>query len=151
MLRFVVFSLYIFEHKILIMDRDNYEPNEELRSIVVNHGVPKDNQIGIVDMRVRYIQKNDTWGSGDNYQQIVMETKGVEFSEKENTDSFIRMGIGPETPDEVDVENFWSINGLEDFAAIFNDFEERRKSNIRYEVIKRINLPDGTVEEKHFK
>lgn len=133
------------------MDRDNYEPNEERRGIVVNHGLPKDTQIGVVDMRVRYIQNNDTWGDSEKFQQVVMETKGVEFSEKENTDAFIRMGIGPETPDEVDMENFWSINGLEDFAVMFNDFEERRKSNIRYEVIKRIILPDGTVEEKHFK
>jgi hypothetical protein len=133
------------------MDMDKYEPNEEPRGIVVNHCIPKDTQIGVVDMKVRYIQNNDTWGSSDKYQQVIMETKGVEFSEKENTDSFIRMGIGPETPDEVDIENFWSINGLEDFAALFNDFEERRKSNIRYEVIKRVTLPDGSVEEKHYK
>ena len=112
---------------------------------MINHGFPKDDQVGIVDMNVRYIQRNDTMGDSDNYQQMTLQTEAVEFDEKENVDSFIRMSIGPKTPDEVDIEPFWSINGLEDLAQIFNNFEKRRGSTIHYKVVKEVTYPDGTV------
>ena len=117
----------------------------EYASQLVNHGYPADNQVGINEMNVGYIQNNDTMGDSDKWQQLRLEAVSTEFDEKENVDSFMRMSIGKKDPDEVDIEDFWSINGLEDFARIFNDFERRRGSNIHYKVVKEVTYPDGTV------
>lgn len=125
---------------------------KDYRSKIVNHGYPKDQEIGVVDMHTTYIQQTDTCGDSEQepYQQLMLETVGVEFCEKENTDAFIRMRVGKKYPDEVDVADFWSINGLEDLVSIFNNFERRRGSTIQYQVTKIVTLPDGTKEETKF-
>lgn len=122
----------------------------EYISQFVNHGYPADNQIGINEMNVGYIQKNDTMGDSDMWQQLRLEAVSTEFDEKENVDSFIRMSVGKKNPDEVDIEDFWSINGLEDLAHVFNDFERRRGSTIHYKVVKEVTYPDGTVHTGTF-
>ena len=122
----------------------------EYTSQLVNHGYPADNQIGINEMNVGYIQKNDTMGDSDMWQQLRLEAVSTEFDEKENVDSFIRMSVGKKNPDEVDIEDFWSINGLEDLAHVFNDFEHRRGSTIHYKVVKEVTYPDGTVHTGTF-
>lgn len=117
----------------------------EYTSQLVNHGYPDDNQIGINEMNAGYIQKNDTVGDSDMWQQLRLEAVSTDFDKNENVDSFIRMSVGKKDPDEVDVEDFWSVNGLEDLARVFNDFERRRGSTIHYKVVKEVTYPDGTV------
>lgn len=117
----------------------------EYTSQLVNHGYPDDNQIGINKMNAGYIQKNDTVGDSDMWQQLRLEAVSTDFDKNENVDSFIRMSVGKKDPDEVDVEDFWSVNGLEDLARVFNDFERRRGSTIHYKVVKEVTYPDGTV------
>lgn len=119
-------------------------------SQLVNHGYPEDSQIGINELNAGYIQRNDTMGDSDMWQQLRLEAVSAEFEEKENVDSFIRMSIGKKTPDECDVEDFWSINGLEDLARVFNDFERRRGSTIHYKVVKEVTYPDGSVHTGTF-
>ena len=122
----------------------------EYTSQLVNHGYPNDRQIGINELNAGYIQKNDTMGDSGMWQQLRLEAVSTEFDKNENVDSFIRMSIGKKTPDEVDVEDFWSINGLEDLASIFNDFERRRGSTIHYKVVKEVTYQDGTVHTGTF-
>lgn len=122
----------------------------EYTSQLVNHGYPDDRQIGINELNAGYIQKNDTMGDSDMWQQLRLEAVSTEFDKNENVDSFMRMSIGKKTPDEVDVEDFWSINGLEDLARVFNDFERRRGSTIHYKVVKEVTYPDGTVHTGTF-
>jgi hypothetical protein len=114
---------------------------DELQQIV-NDSMPSDGKIGVVETKVTYIQENDTWGESDQYQQIILTTKGVEYCDDEGTDAFIRMKIGKSYPSEVDICDFWSINGLEDLVRIFNDFQRRSGTNIRYKVTK-IVTPEG--------
>lgn len=124
--------------------------NTKYTSQLVNHGYPRDGQIGINELNVGYIQRNDTCGDSDLWQQLRLEAISTEFEEKENVDSFIRMRVGKKTPDECDIEDFWSINGLEDLVSIFNNFERRRGSTIHYKVIKEVTYPDGTVHTGTF-
>lgn len=122
----------------------------EYTSQLVNHGYPADSQIGINEMNAGYIQKNDTMGDSEMWQQLRLEAVSMEFDKNENVDSFIRMSVGKKNPDEVDVEDFWSVNGLEDLARVFNDFERRRGSTIHYKVVKEVTYPDGTVHTGTF-
>lgn len=117
---------------------------------MVNHGYPHDLETGIVDMNATYIQRNDTFADSDKWQQMTLETVGLDFDENENTDSFIRIKIGKRNGGEVDIEKFWSVNGLEDLARLFNDFERRRGSSIHYKVIKEVTHPDGTLHTGTF-
>ena len=130
------------------------QPIEDLHtgytSQLVNHGYPADGQIGINEMNAGYIQKNDTMGDSDMWQQLHLEAVSTDFDENENVDSFLRMRIGKKNPDEVDVEDFWSINGMEDLVRVFNDFERRRGSTIHYKVVKEVTYPDGTVHTGTF-
>ena len=114
-------------------------------SQLVNHGYPDEGQIGINEMNAGYIQKNDTMGDSNMWQQLRLESVSLQFDPKENVDSFLRMSIGKKDQGEVDVEDFWSISGLEDLVRIFNDFERRRGSTIHYKVIKEVTYPDGSV------
>ena len=112
---------------------------------LVNHGYPKGEEVGIVDMHVNYIQPSDTCSDTETpYQQLHLETVGVEYDPEENTDAFIRMQTG--CPEDVDIAPYWSINGLEDLVKIFNDFERRRGSTIHYKLTKDVTLPDGSVK-----
>ena len=122
----------------------------EYTSQLVNHGYPADNQIGINEMNAGYIQRNDTMGDSEMWQQLRLEAVSMEFDKNENVDSFIRMSVGKKNPDEVDVEDFWSVNGLEDLVRVFNDFERRRGSTIHYKVVKEVTYPDGTVHTGTF-
>ena len=122
----------------------------EYTSQLVNHGYPADGQIGINELNAGYIQNNDTMGDSDKWQQLRLEAVSTEFDEKENVDSFMRMSIGKKDPDEVDIEDFWSINGMEDLVRVFNDFERRRGSTIHYKVVKEVTYPDGTVHTGTF-
>lgn len=116
-----------------------------MNQTIVNHGYPEDEEIGVVDMHVNYIQKSDTCSSVETpYQQLHLETVGVEFDQNENTDAFIRMQTG--CPEDVDITPYWSINGLEDLVKIFNNFERRRGSTIHYKVTKEVTLPDRTIK-----
>ena len=128
----------------------NEDINTGYVSQLVNHGYPADEQIGINEMNVGYIQKNDTMGDSDMWQQLRLEAVSMDFDENENVDSFIRMSIGKKVPNEVDVEDFWSINGLEDLVRVFNDFERRRGSTIHYKVVKEVTYADGTIHTGTF-
>lgn len=114
-------------------------------SQLVNHGYPDEGQIGINEMNAGYIQKNDTMGDSNMWQQLRLESVSLQFDPRENVDSFLRMSIGKKNQGEVDIEDFWSINGLEDLVRIFNDFERRRGSTVHYKVIKDVTYPDGSV------
>lgn len=123
---------------------------DELQQIV-NDSMPDDGKIGVVETKVTYIQENDTWGHANQFQQMILTTKGVAggYNEKENTDAFIRMKIGKIHPKETDICDFWSISGLEDLVKIFNDFGRRSGTNIRYKVTKIVTPSDSDpiVEE----
>lgn len=114
---------------------------DELQQIV-NDSTPDVGKIGVVETRVTYIQENDTWGNVSQLQQMILTTQGMGYSEDEGTDAFIRMKIGKTHPKEVDICDFWSISGLEDLVRIFNDFQRRSGTNIRYKVTK-IVTPEG--------
>ena len=114
---------------------------DELQQIV-NDSTPDPGKIGVVETRVTYIQENDTWGNVSQLQQMILATQGVGYSEDEGTDAFIRMKIGKIHPKEADICDFWSISGLEDLVRIFNDFQRRCGTNIRYKVTK-IVTPEG--------
>lgn len=122
----------------------------EYTSRLVNHGYPDDNQIGVNETIAGYIQRNDTMGDSDKWQQLRLEAVSSEFEERENVDSFIRMSVGKKVPNEVDIEDFWSINGLEDLVRVFNDFERRRGSTIHYKVVKEVTYPDGSLHTGTF-
>ncbi len=123
---------------------------DELQNIV-NKSIPDANEIAVGETTVKYLQENDTWGESEQYQQMIFTTVGLAdgYNEKENTDSFIRMKVGKSEPNEDDVCDFWSINGLEDLVKIFNDFQRRSGTNIRYKVTKIVTPPDSDpiVEE----
>ena len=121
------------------------EPSSNTVHSIVNHSCPKDNQIGILQQRATYIQQPDTNSDPEGYQTLTLGTSPVGFSIEENTDSFIRISIGEEGG-----MGFWSVGGLEDLVTIFNDFERRRGSTIRYRVTKEVVSPDGTVHSTTF-
>lgn len=116
-----------------------------MNQTIVNHGNPKDGEIGIEDMHVNYTQPADTCSDVETpYQRLRLETVGVEFFPEENTDTFIRMQIGGS--EDCGFTPYWSIDGLEDLVKIFNDFERRRGSTIHYKVTKEVTMPDGTIK-----
>lgn len=101
---------------------------------IVNHGYPREMEIGIVDQTIRFIQPSDTCDK-DRYQQLTMTTVGVEFDPKDNTDSFIRMAIGPDEGD-ADIAPFWSCNGPEELVMLFNEFAKRTGMSCRWKLEK---------------
>ena len=112
----------------------------------VNHSLPEEGEIGVQDQRIRFIQNSDTWDHPGNCQYMTLQTIPVEFSEKDNTDSFIRMSIGDVQPDQIgqhstsddesDVVNFWSVDGPEDLIQIFNEFAKRTGMTCRWKIEK---------------
>ena len=118
------------------METPNNKESQVRSTKMVNHLYTKNDEVGLAEFMVRYTQNEDTCGIGDNYQMLRLENVGLEFNAKENTDAFIRMTTGNPGPDDDAVSPYWSINGLEDLVTIFNDFEKRRGSNIRYELSK---------------
>lgn len=101
---------------------------------IVNHGYPKEMEIGVVDQTIRFIQKSDTCDE-DRYQQLAMTTVGLDFDPKDNTDSFIRVAIGPNDGD-ADIAPFWSCNGPEELVMLFNEFAKRTGMSCRWRLEK---------------
>ena len=104
--------------------------------MVTNNSFPKDGKVGVSEMKVSYIQENDTCGESGTYQQLSIEVVPMEYVEKENIDGFLRISIGPREENETDVCKYFSIDDLCDFEEIFNDFERRRGSNVRFKITK---------------
>lgn len=125
-----------------------------IRNNMVNHSYPHDCEVGIEKTAVTYIQKSDTWDDTETpFQKMTLETIPVDFNEEENTDSFIRVKVGPiDFEAEPDICDHWSVVGLEDLVNIFNDFMRRSGTYVRYELKKIIQKPDGTItKEEVFK
>lgn len=124
-------------------------------SKIINSGFIKNEEIGIENQVVRYIQNTDTCDMNiDGYQYLTLKTVGLEFDEKDNTDSFIRISIGSNNYDEKSDEesgitNFWSVCGPEDLIEIFNDFARRTGMSCRWEIKKyHVKLKEEKIDEK---
>lgn len=132
------------------MKRSNTsQPVSDTRQTLVNHNYPDANEIGVLGMHATYIQNTDDMDDGPcPYQLMTLESvAGDGFEPDTNIDAFIRMKIGRTRPDQDDVGDFWSIIGPEDLIRVFNDFERRRGSTIRYSITRTVTKPDGTKEE----
>lgn len=121
---------------------------------IINSGFIKDEETGIETQVVRYIQNTDTVDMNiDGYQYLTLKTVGIDFDEKDNTDSFIRISIGSNNYDEKSDEesgitNFWSVGGPEDLIEIFNDFARRTGMSCRWEINKyHVKTTEERVEE----
>lgn len=101
----------------------------------INSLPEKDGQIGITKQTITLLQNNDTWGDQEKWQQMNIETVGVDYDEKENRDFFFRMTTGG-NEDESDIERFWSIEGPEELVEIFNEIAKRTDINVRWEIKK---------------
>lgn len=104
----------------------------------VNHGFPKDSEIGVVTQTAQFIQRSDTMDE-DRYQQLNFETCGLEFDEKDNTDAFIRVSTGDPNgmdPEHTDIAPFWSCNGPEEIVELFNIFAQRCGMTCRWKLEK---------------
>ena len=73
--------------KTTMVKQTNEDINTEYVSQLVNHGYPADNQIGINEMGTGYIQKNDTMGDSDMWQQLRLEAVSTDFDENEAIDT----------------------------------------------------------------
>ena len=116
---------------------------------IINTCYTKDDQIGIDTQVVRYIQNTDTWDMNiDGNQYLTLKTVcGGDFSEKDNTDSFIRMEIGDEHSEQC-ISPFWSIAGPEDLVEVFNDFARRTGMSCRWEIKKyHVKTTEERIEE----
>ena len=102
----------------------------------LNNGIPDEaGDISVSKQTITMMQENDTWGTSERYQQLHVETVGIDYDEKENRDFFFRVTTGGET-DEDDLERFWSVEGPEEFVEIFNEIAERTKMKVRWEIKK---------------
>lgn len=127
---------------------------------IVNHGFPKDEEIGVMKQSATFIQHSDT-NDEDRYQYFRVETSAVEFDPKDNTDSFFRVSTGDPNvynPDNTDVAQFWSCTGPEEIISMFNEAARRMGMSCRWKcekfyvqpivnlVDERI-LPDEEIEQ----
>ena len=97
----------------------------------------ENDEIGIEHQKTTYVQHTD--GSDiniGNYQYLTIESivSGMPDS-KDNTDCFLRLKIGSETPD-TSICNFWSIDNPEELIEVFNDFARRSGMSCRWEINK---------------
>ena len=104
----------------------------------VNHGFPHDEEIGVMEQNATFIQHSDT-NDEDRYQYFRVETSGVDYDPKDNTDSFFRVSTGDPfayNPDKTDVAPFWSCMGPEDIVAMFNEAARRMGMRCRWKLEK---------------
>lgn len=105
---------------------------------LVNHGLPKDEELGVVEQKMTFIQNSDTWDS-DRFQYANFETRAVDFSAEDNTDSFIRFSIGDMSvynEKKTDIAPFWSCEGPEEIVEMFNEFAKRSGMSCRWKIEK---------------
>lgn len=98
---------------------------------IKNDSLPRAGIVGVNKQTVQFIQNNDTWGESDKYQLLSFETKALEFNEKDNCDWFFRVRIGG-APDEVDTENFWSVDSPKEIVELFNEVARRTGMSTRW-------------------
>lgn len=116
---------------------------------IINSTFLKDEEVGIENQKVVYVQNTDTYDSNiGRYQYLKLEAvAGDGFDKKDNTQCFIRMSVSNE--DEYDNSPFWSINGPEDLIEIFNDFARRTGMSCRWEIKKyHVKLKEEKIDEK---
>lgn len=126
----------------------------------VNHGFPHDEEIGVMEQNATFIQHSDT-NDEERYQYFRVETSGVDFDPKDNTDSFFRVSTGDPfayNPDKTDVAPFWSCMGPEDIVAMFNEAARRMGMQCRWkcekfyvrsisDLAKEEIIPDNELEQ----
>ena len=117
----------------------------------VNHGFPKDEEIGIMEQNATFIQHSDT-NDEDRYQYFRVETSGVDYDPKDNTDSFFRVSTGDPfayNPEKTDVAPFWSCMGPEDIVAMFNEAARRMGMRCRWSCEKHfVDIEDPYHQER---
>jgi hypothetical protein len=120
---------------------------------IVNHGYPNElnEEIGVVEQKITFIQHSDT-NDDDRYQYLNVQTSGVDFDPKDNTDSFFRISTGdPFAYDDkkTDCAPFWSCNGPEELVAMFNEAARRFGMSCRWKLEKYHVKPIvGPIKEK---
>ena len=120
---------------------------------IVNHGYPNElnEEIGVVEQKITFIQHSDT-NDDDRYQYLNVQTSGVDFDPKDNTDSFFRISTGdPFAYDDkkTDCAPFWSCNGPEELVAMFNEAARRFGMSCRWKLEKYHVKPIvGPINEK---
>lgn len=120
---------------------------------IVNHGYPNElnEEIGVVEQKITFIQHSDT-NDDDRYQYLNVQTSGVDFDPKDNTDSFFRISTGdPFAYDDkkTDCAPFWSCNGPEELIAMFNEAARRFGMSCRWKLEKYHVKPIvGPIKEK---
>lgn len=120
---------------------------------IINHGYPNRDkeEIGVVDQKITFIQHSDT-NDEDRYQYLNVETSGVDFDPRDNTDSFFRISTGDKfayDEEKTDCAQFWSCNGPEELVAMFNEAARRFGMSCRWKIEKYYVKPMvGPVKER---
>lgn len=120
---------------------------------IVNHGFPNElnEEIGVVDQKITFIQHSDT-NDDNRYQYLNVQTSGVDFDPKDNTDSFFRISTGdPFAYDDTktDCASFWSCNGPEELITMFNEAARRFGMSCRWKLEKyHVRPMVGPIKEK---
>lgn len=120
---------------------------------IVNHGFPNElnEEIGVVDQKITFIQHSDT-NDDNRYQYFNVQTSGVDFDPKDNTDSFLRISTGdPFAYDDkkTDCAHFWSCNGPEELVTMFNEAARRFGMSCRWKLEKyHVRPMVGPIKEK---
>ena len=119
---------------------------------IINSTFVKDEEVGIENQKVVYLQNTDTYDSNiDSYQYLKLEAvAGDGFDKEDNTQCFIRMSVSNEEEYGSDNTPFWSINGPEDLVEVFNDFARRTGMSCRWEINKYyVKIKEERIDEKN--
>lgn len=124
---------------------------------IVNHGFPKDLEVGVLDQAVTFIQHSDTMDE-DRYQYLRVKAEAVDYDPKDNTDSFFRIATGDAfayNDEKTDVAPFWSCMGPEELTDLFNEAARRMGMRCRWKCEKyfvdvdqpEVKLTDEQIEK----